>query len=118
MGRLSKWRVKCSRRTGRALFARIRISGYAGGHARVTDFIRAWRASAGKDAKAFVPLQQHPSRLVSRPVKRGRREACSGAGRGFSQAPRNSACRTGVEFVSFQRLKVLLLAGGRRLNCT
>ena len=50
-------RIKKDRRTARALFAQIRASGYAGGYTRVTDFIRAWRASAGKDVKAFVPLK-------------------------------------------------------------
>ena len=50
-------RNKQDRRTGRALFAQLKASGYAGGYTRVTDFIRAWRASAGKDIKAFVPLK-------------------------------------------------------------
>ncbi len=50
-------RPKQNRRTGRALFAQIKASGYIGGYTRVTDFIRAWRASAGKDVKAFVPLK-------------------------------------------------------------
>jgi len=50
-------RPKQDRRTGRALFAQIKASGYAGGYTRVTDFIRTWRASAGKDIKAFVPLK-------------------------------------------------------------
>ena len=50
-------RNKQDRRTGRALFAQIKASGYAGGYTRVTDFIRAWRSSAGKDVKAFVPLK-------------------------------------------------------------
>ena len=50
-------RPKRDRRTGRALFAQIKASGYAGGYTRVTDFVRAWRASAGKDIKAFVPLK-------------------------------------------------------------
>ncbi len=50
-------RPKHNRRTGRALFAQIKASGYAGGYTRVTDFIRGWRASAGKDVKAFVPLK-------------------------------------------------------------
>ena len=50
-------RPKQDRRTGRALFAQLKASGYAGGYTRVTDFIRAWRASAGKDIKAFVPLK-------------------------------------------------------------
>nr|WP_295785814.1 IS21 family transposase [Rhodoferax sp.] len=50
-------RPKQSRRTGRALFAQIKASGYAGCYTRVTDFIRAWRASAGKGVKAFVPLK-------------------------------------------------------------
>ena len=39
------------------MFAQIKAIGYAGGYTRVTDFIRAWRASAGKDVKAFVPLK-------------------------------------------------------------
>ena len=42
-----------------ALFALIRGSGYAGGYTRVTDFIRAWRAGAGKETKTFVPLKFH-----------------------------------------------------------
>ena len=50
-------RSKQDRRTARALFAQIKASGYAGGYTRVTDYIRAWRASAGKDVKAFVPLK-------------------------------------------------------------
>ena len=50
-------RPKQNRRTGRALFAQIKASGYVGGYTRVTDFIRAWRASAGKQIKAFVPLK-------------------------------------------------------------
>ena len=50
-------RPKQDRRTARALFAQIKVSGYTGGYTRVTDFIRAWRASAGKDIKAFVPLR-------------------------------------------------------------
>ena len=50
-------RPKKDRRTARALFVQIKASGYAGGYTRVTDFIRAWRASAGKDIKAFVPLK-------------------------------------------------------------
>lgn len=50
-------RPKKDRRTARALFARIKASGYAGGYTRVTDFIRNWRAESGKDIKAFVPLK-------------------------------------------------------------
>ena len=50
-------RPKKDRRTARALFAQIKASGYAGGYTRVTDYIRAWRANAGKDIKAFVPLK-------------------------------------------------------------
>ena len=50
-------RPKQDRRTARALFAQIKVSGYTGGYTRVTDFIRAWRASAGKDIKAFVRLK-------------------------------------------------------------
>ena len=50
-------RNKQDRRTGRALFAQIKASGYAGGYTRVTDYIRAWRANEGKGIKAFVPLK-------------------------------------------------------------
>ena len=50
-------RPKHNRRTGRALFTQLKASGYVGGYTRVTDFIRAWRASAGKEIKAFVPLK-------------------------------------------------------------
>ena len=50
-------RPKRDRRTARALFPQIKASDYAGGYTRVTDYIRAWRASAGKDVKAFVPLK-------------------------------------------------------------
>jgi transposase len=50
-------RPKRDRRTGRALFAQIKAGGYGGGYTRVTDFIRAWRASAGNNIKTFVPLK-------------------------------------------------------------
>ena len=50
-------RPKQGRRTARGLLAQIRLSGYQGGYTRVTDFIRAWRADAGKGLKAFVPLK-------------------------------------------------------------
>ena len=50
-------RAKQNRRTARALFVQIKLSGYEGGYSRVTDFIRAWRSDAGKGVKAFVPLR-------------------------------------------------------------
>jgi transposase len=50
-------RNKQDRRSGRALFSQIKTSGYMGSYSRVTDFIRAWRADAGKGVKAFVPLK-------------------------------------------------------------
>ena len=50
-------RPKQDRRTARALFVQIKTSGYLGSYSRVTDFIRVWRANAGKDVKAFVPLK-------------------------------------------------------------
>lgn len=50
-------RNKQDRRTGRALFVQIKASGHAGGYTRVTDFIRTWRAHAGKNIRAFVPLK-------------------------------------------------------------
>ena len=49
-------RTKQNRRTAKALFGQIKADGYAGGYSRVTDFIRAWRDTAGKAPKAFVPL--------------------------------------------------------------
>ena len=45
------------RQTARALFAQIKAAGYGGGYTRVTDFIRAWRAAARQDVKAFVTLK-------------------------------------------------------------
>ena len=50
-------RHKQDQRTGKALFAQVKASGYAGGYSRVTDFIREWRASEGKKPHAFVPLK-------------------------------------------------------------
>jgi transposase len=49
---------KHKRRTALALYAEIKAAGYAGGYTRVTDFIRAWRATAGQGSatRAFVPL--------------------------------------------------------------
>ena len=55
--KVDAYRPKQSRRTARALFAQIKASGYEGGYTRVTDYIRAWRADAGKGTKAFVPLK-------------------------------------------------------------
>ena len=49
-------RHKDSRRTARALFLQITAQGYRGGYTRVTDFVRAWRDTAGQGIKAFVPL--------------------------------------------------------------
>lgn len=37
--------------------AQIKASGYGGSYTCVTDYIRAWRTGADKDAKAFVPLK-------------------------------------------------------------
>ena len=50
-------RHKQDQRTGKALFAQIKASGYLGGYSRVTDFIREWRQSEGKKPHAFVPLK-------------------------------------------------------------
>ena len=50
-------RNRQERRSGKALFEQIKTSGYTGSYSRVTDYIRQWRASAGKDIKAFVPLK-------------------------------------------------------------
>jgi transposase len=52
------WRPKHERRTAKALYAEIKLSGYDGGYTRVTDFIRAWRQGEGQGAavNAFIPL--------------------------------------------------------------
>lgn len=50
-------RPKQDRRSARALFLQVKASGYLGGYSRVTDYIRAWGASEGKNIKAFVPLK-------------------------------------------------------------
>ena len=50
-------RPKQNRRTGRALFAQVKASGYVGGYTRVTDYIRSWRVNECKGVKAFVPLK-------------------------------------------------------------
>ena len=50
-------RHKKDRRSARALLLQIGASGYVGSYSRVTDFIRAWRESEGKNVKAFVPLK-------------------------------------------------------------
>jgi transposase len=50
-------RSKKERRTARALFVQIKASGYQGSYSRVTDYVRAWRAGAGKGIKAFVPMK-------------------------------------------------------------
>ena len=51
-------RPRHERRTARALHQQIKADGYEGCYSRVTDFVRAWRLSAGQAAsnKAFVPL--------------------------------------------------------------
>jgi transposase len=51
------YRHKQDQRTGKALFAQVKASGYLGGYSRVTDFIREWRATEGKKPHAFVPLK-------------------------------------------------------------
>ena len=52
-------RPKRDRRTGLALMAELKAQGYTGGYTAVTDFIRAWRESAGANvpSRAFVPLK-------------------------------------------------------------
>ena len=50
-------RNKQDRRGGKALYLQVKASGYVGSYSRVTDYIRAWRANAGKDIKAFVLLK-------------------------------------------------------------
>jgi transposase len=51
-------RPKKERRMALALYVEIKVAGYEGGYIRVTDYIRAWRQSAGQGAwaNAFVPL--------------------------------------------------------------
>jgi transposase len=52
-------RLKRERRTALKLLEEIKEVGYDGGYTQLTDYIRAWRQSAGSDAgkKAFVPLK-------------------------------------------------------------
>src|SRR5690606_19666289 len=50
-------RPKRERRTALALFEQIKGEGYEGCYSRLTDFIRAWRASHAQSGReAFVPL--------------------------------------------------------------
>ena len=51
-------RPRRERRTARKLYAQIRAEGFAGSYARVTEFIRAWRAEQGAVTarSAYVPL--------------------------------------------------------------
>ena len=62
-GRLRQWleadarRAKRERRTGLALYRELQALGFTGSYARVTEFIRRWRAEDGRGARAaFVPL--------------------------------------------------------------
>jgi transposase len=51
-------RPKRDRRSALALFKQLRKAGYRGSYARVTQFVRSWRAEgAASAASAFVPLQ-------------------------------------------------------------
>jgi transposase len=52
-------RPKRDRRTAKALFAELKVQGYAGGYTVLTDFIRHWRSQATANAptRAFVPLK-------------------------------------------------------------
>jgi transposase len=52
-------RPKQDRRTARALHARLKVEGYAGGYTRLTDFVRQWRQAEGAvtSRSAFVPLR-------------------------------------------------------------
>ena len=51
-------RPKHERRTAKALYAEIKVSGYGGGYTGVTDFVRASRQGQGQGAavNAFIPL--------------------------------------------------------------
>ena len=50
-------RHKQDQRTGKALFAQIKASGYLGGYSCVTDFIREWRGYRGQEAPRFRTLE-------------------------------------------------------------
>ena len=52
-------RPKRDRRTAKALFAELKVLGYAGGYTVLTDYIRQWRqhTSANAPTRAFVPLK-------------------------------------------------------------
>ena len=51
-------RPRRERRTARKLYAQLREQGFAGSYARVTEFVRAWRAEQGAVSArtAYVPL--------------------------------------------------------------
>ena len=51
-------RPRRERRTARKLYAQIRAAGFSGSYARVTEFVRAWRAEQGAVTarSAYVPL--------------------------------------------------------------
>jgi len=51
-------RPRRERRTARKLYAQIRAEGFPGSYARVTEFVRAWRAEQGAVTarSAYVPL--------------------------------------------------------------
>jgi transposase len=55
-------RPKRDRRTALALMAELKAQGHSGGYTVVSDFIRAWRKSAGANvsSRAFVPLKFGP----------------------------------------------------------
>ena len=52
-------RPKRERRTALALLSQLRAQGFDGGYTIVSEFVRAWRQSAGNDraVRAFVPLR-------------------------------------------------------------
>ena len=67
-------RPKHERRTAKALYAEIKVSGYGGGYTRVTDFVRAWRQGEGQGLRS-MPSSRLPSSSVRPTSSTGARKA-------------------------------------------
>ena len=77
-------RPRRERRTALKLYAQLQAQGFPGSYARVTEFIRAWRAAQGAVAArtAFVPLTFALGRSVSvRLERRGPGRSAASGGR-------------------------------------
>jgi len=79
-------RPKHERRTAKALYAEIQLSGYDGGYTRVTDFIRAWSQGEGQGQRSM------PSSLWR--SNSARRTSSTGTKRAWWWAASITACRS------------------------